>query len=122
MKQKVRTRSTSVISKETVMIDSFSDPVSEKTYEVRRLVERNVRQHFIVTIADYDTAAVRVRPVTEVNILNHKPRILFDISTQYPDLKERAGFLTREILSTVCEFYSNPREKEDAGYFSKILQ
>ncbi|ELP9497721.1 TPA: hypothetical protein LMR64_002029 [Vibrio alginolyticus] len=122
MKQKVRTRSTSVISKETVMIDSFSDPVSEKTYEVRRLVERNVRQHFIVTIADYDTAAVRVRPVTEVNILNHKPRILFDISTQYPDLKERAGFLTREILNTVCEFCSHPREKEDAGYFSKILQ
>lgn len=121
MRQKVRTRSTSVISHETVTINSFSDPVSETTYEVRRLVERNVRQHFIVTIADYDRASIRVRPVTEVNILNHKPRLLFDISTQYPDLKERASFLTREILNTVCEFYSATSEKEDAGYFSKAL-
>ncbi|ELB1638805.1 hypothetical protein QPB21_001248 [Vibrio alginolyticus] len=116
MRTKVRTRSTSVIKHETESVKVFSDPVSKLSFDVRRLSDRDVRQHFIVTLADFDSSSLRVKPVAEIYFAAHKPRFMVKISTQYPNLKNREQYLQEQILNTVSCY-----EKEHAANFSTTL-
>ncbi|ELV8556162.1 hypothetical protein KW534_12885 [Vibrio fluvialis] len=98
---KVRTRSSSVIKFETEVVNSFSDPVSNLNFEVRRLSSREARQHFIIILKNSYKDAMRIKPVAELYFTARNPRFMVEISNQYPDLKNRELFLKERILESV---------------------
>ena len=82
-------RTAQTLRNRTRVIESFFLPCLKKSIEVRELVARKTRKHFIVVFSDslelHDWENVAV--VTEVNFVRNQINFVTSPSSQYPELE-----------------------------------